>query len=111
MLCDSVMQVDTVLSLECVENSMPLQTNNPNTLFNIVEDKIVINLGDIQDANIDSNEIILSTLKLVFELCSCLGGITEKDEKQAKDVIEEILFKYRDRYKALANGRNVEDNC
>ncbi|RZC55969.1 hypothetical protein C5167_014825 [Papaver somniferum] len=65
-------------------------------LFKVMEDKIVIQLGEIQGTNIDSNEVVFSTSKLVFELCARLGGINSNDEKQAKEVIEEILFKYRD---------------
>lgn len=115
---DSELQLYSTNTTELAENSLlfhdselPLHMINSNSLIAVVEDQVVISLGVIQRVNIDSTEIIFSTSKMVFELCSGLGGITANDEKHVKEVIEEILFKYRDRYKALADGKRVQASC
>ncbi|XP_026416824.1 uncharacterized protein LOC113312278 [Papaver somniferum] len=101
---------------DTVVRESPLLAHVPPTdqhlyLFNVINDQIVIKLGDIQKANIDSNEVIFSTLNLVVELCCRMGGISSKDEVKAKSVIDEILFKYGDMYKAIAEGQKVIDSC
>lgn len=88
----------------------PLQVI-PTNLFTVKEYQIAISLGDLQKSNIDSKEIIFSTSKMVFELCCKMGGIKSKDETDAKEVIDEILFKYRDMYKAIVDGKKVQDSC
>lgn len=89
----------------------PRQNDQNLQLFNVVDDQIVINLGDLQNMNIDTNEVIFSTSKLVVELCCRMGGISTKDEGKAKSVIDEILFKYRDKYNTIADCQNVHDSC
>lgn len=109
---DRLMQTGTLQTALEAPNSTqdisPIQAASPVSLFNVVKDQIIIKLGDIQSTNIYSNEVLFSTSKMVFELFYRLVCITLKDESQVKDVIKEILFKYRDRYKAIADGRNLK---
>lgn len=94
-----------------VHESSSMQVVLRLDLCNVIEDQIVINLGELQGKNVNSTEVIFSTAKMVFELCCKLGGITSKDELQAKGVIEEILCKYRARYRAIAEGNKAHDRC
>lgn len=47
---------------------------------------------------------------MVLELYCRLGGIPSKDKTHAKEVIDEILLKYRDRYRAIVNEKKVQES-
>lgn len=70
----------------------------------------MIKLRDIQHAKVDISEVILSTSKMVFELCCTYSGTHRSNEDHSKALIEAILTKYKERCDTIAVRKEVQES-